>query len=50
MDPRGDRIVVEITESFVLKDEVIGARRLSALRDIGVRVAIDDFGTGYSSL
>jgi EAL domain-containing protein (putative c-di-GMP-specific phosphodiesterase class I) len=24
--------------------------RLSALRDLGVRIAVDDFGTGYSSL
>jgi EAL domain-containing protein (putative c-di-GMP-specific phosphodiesterase class I) len=24
--------------------------RLTALRDLGVRIAVDDFGTGYSSL
>ena len=48
LDP--ESLVVEITESFVLKDEVVGARRLAALRELGVRVAIDDFGTGYSSL
>ena len=43
-------LVLEVTESFVLRDEVEGARRLRALRDLGVRLAIDDFGTGYSSL
>jgi diguanylate cyclase len=26
------------------------ARRLTAIKDLGVRIAIDDFGTGYSSL
>ncbi len=26
------------------------ARRLAAIKELGVRVAIDDFGTGYSSL
>jgi diguanylate cyclase (GGDEF)-like protein len=43
-------LVLEVTESFLLRDEVAGARRLRALRDLGVRLAIDDFGTGYSSL
>ncbi len=26
------------------------ARRLTAIKELGVRIAIDDFGTGYSSL
>ena len=26
------------------------ARRLQAIKDLGVRIAVDDFGTGYSSL
>ena len=26
------------------------ARRLDAIKALGVRIAIDDFGTGYSSL
>ena len=45
-----DCLVLEVTESFVLRDEVAGARRLRALRQLGIRLAIDDFGTGYSSL
>ena len=45
-----DRLVLEITESVVLQgmDQVVP--RLSALRELGIRIAIDDFGTGYSSL
>jgi EAL domain-containing protein (putative c-di-GMP-specific phosphodiesterase class I) len=45
-----DCLVLEVTESFLVRDEVAGARRLTALRELGVRLAIDDFGTGYSSL
>jgi diguanylate cyclase (GGDEF)-like protein len=45
-----ENLVLEVTESFVLRDEVAGARRLRSLRELGVRLAIDDFGTGYSSL
>jgi EAL domain-containing protein (putative c-di-GMP-specific phosphodiesterase class I) len=48
IDPK--RVTVEITESDLLDDlETIG-RRLSRLREAGVRVALDDFGTGYASL
>jgi diguanylate cyclase (GGDEF)-like protein len=45
-----DRLVLEITESVVLQgmDQVVP--RLTALRELGIRIAIDDFGTGYSSL
>jgi diguanylate cyclase (GGDEF)-like protein len=45
-----ENLVLEVTETFVLRDEVAGARRLRSLRALGVRLAIDDFGTGYSSL
>jgi diguanylate cyclase (GGDEF)-like protein/PAS domain S-box-containing protein len=43
-------LVIEITESTLVTDPRLAAGRLSAVRDLGVRVAIDDFGTGYSSL
>ena len=43
-------LVLEITESLLLRDDDGVLADLAALRDEGVRIAIDDFGTGYSSL
>lgn len=43
-------LTVEITETALMKDPEATARRLNAIKDLGVRVAVDDFGTGYSSL
>jgi diguanylate cyclase (GGDEF)-like protein len=44
------RLVLEVTETLLVKDAVRGAEKLQQLRDIGVQLALDDFGTGYSSL
>ena len=35
---------------MLLSGDEDGARRLSALKALGVSIAVDDFGTGYSSL
>ncbi len=43
-------LVLEITESFFIRDLQASIRRLQSLRRLGVRIAIDDFGTGFSSL
>jgi EAL domain-containing protein (putative c-di-GMP-specific phosphodiesterase class I) len=44
------RLVIEITETALLRATPATVSTLGALRDIGVRVMIDDFGTGYFSL
>lgn len=43
-------LVLEITESALMKNASNHVGDLQSLRQAGVRVAIDDFGTGYSSL
>jgi len=43
-------LVIEVTETVLMRDADATVRRLRLLKELGVRVAIDDFGTGYSSL
>jgi len=43
-------LTVEVKEEVLVEDAGQSVERLSALRDLGVRLAIDDFGTGYASL
>jgi diguanylate cyclase (GGDEF)-like protein len=43
-------LVLEITESAVMRDPAAAARAMQALKVVGIRFAIDDFGTGFSSL
>jgi diguanylate cyclase (GGDEF)-like protein len=44
------KLVLEITESAVMKDPAYALRILRDLKNRGVTLAIDDYGTGYSSL
>jgi len=48
LDP--EALTIEITETTLMRNVGETARRLTAIKDLGVRIAIDDFGTGYSSL
>ncbi|HET8754850.1 MAG TPA: EAL domain-containing protein [Solirubrobacteraceae bacterium] len=48
MDP--SHLCLEVTESVLVEDPDASARKLAALKELGVTIAVDDFGTGYSSL
>jgi len=44
------RVILEVTESLLMKDRDAASDTLERLRKMGVRFSIDDFGTGFSSL
>jgi diguanylate cyclase (GGDEF)-like protein/PAS domain S-box-containing protein len=47
LDPAS--LVLEITEGAMIHDTDTVVGRLTALKELGVKLALDDFGTGYSS-
>src|SRR5262249_23725172 len=43
-------LVLEITETAIMRDPAYALKILRELKGRGIRLSIDDFGTGYSSL
>jgi EAL domain-containing protein (putative c-di-GMP-specific phosphodiesterase class I) len=43
-------LMLELTESALLRSDDHVGRTLAAIKDMGVVLALDDFGTGYASL
>jgi len=43
-------LIIEVTETALMRNTKNTARRLHAIKALGARIAVDDFGTGYSSL
>ena len=44
------QLIIEVTESAMMRDTEQALSLLQTLRNSGIRISIDDFGTGYSSL
>jgi len=49
-DLHPNSLMLEITETILMKDVLSSIALLQTLRDRGYGVSLDDFGTGYSSL
>lgn len=48
LSPRN--LVVEFTESCMIRENTVLQEIFQKIRSLGIRIAMDDFGTGYSSL
>ncbi|RGY98740.1 EAL domain-containing protein [Clostridium sp. AM58-1XD] len=48
LDP--SHITMELTETYLVQEDVAIRRMVSAMQEMGIQIAMDDFGTGYSSL
>ena len=46
----GENLIVELTESYAVRNMNVFWDKFRNLRSHGIRIAMDDFGTGYSSL
>lgn len=49
-DLQGSVLIIEITESLILRDMRKAEFYIKELQKMGVQIALDDFGKGYSSL
>ncbi|MFT4581393.1 MAG: diguanylate cyclase (GGDEF)-like protein [Gammaproteobacteria bacterium] len=47
---RPEWLILELTESALLRDDKASLKVLDDLKTLGVSIAIDDFGTGYAAL
>ena len=45
-----ERLIIELTETAILRDEAAALRFIERAGALGCRLALDDFGTGYGSL
>lgn len=43
-------VMLELTETYLVREDVSVLEMVGRMRQIGVGIAMDDFGTGYSSL
>jgi EAL domain-containing protein (putative c-di-GMP-specific phosphodiesterase class I) len=48
LDPT--QLILEVTESVVMRDDRVTNTQMRKLEETGIRLAIDDFGLGYSAL
>jgi diguanylate cyclase (GGDEF)-like protein len=46
----GTRLILEITETQVIKDLQMAKVVVQRIHELGIRIALDDFGTGFSSI
>lgn len=47
---RGEDVMLELTEGFIMQDVERSTNLIHKLKNLGLGISIDDFGTGYSSL
>ncbi|WP_428241355.1 bifunctional diguanylate cyclase/phosphodiesterase [Gynuella sp.] len=47
---RPEQLMIELTESIMIRNHKLINKRLNQYRSFGIHFSIDDFGTGYNSL